>query len=98
MIHEIATITVAPGHEAAFEAGVRAARPLFEAAAGFRSVALERSIEHPARYRLVVGWDTVEHHTIDFRNSPAFGRWRELVGPHFADPPEVDHVAAIDLA
>ena len=97
MIHEIATISVAAGHEEAFEAGVRSARPLFEAAPGFCSLALERSIEHPERYRLVVGWETVEHHTVDFRNSPAFAKWRELVGQHFASAPEVEHVAAIDV-
>ena len=97
MIYEIATIEVAPGREDDFVAGVRAARLLFEAAAGFRSLGLQRSLERPSCYRLVVGWETVEHHIVDFRNSPAFQRWRELVGPCFAAPPIVEHVADIHL-
>ena len=55
-------------------------------------MALERSIEKPARYRLFVKWETVEHHTRDFRNSPDFAEWRKLVGYCFASPPEVEHV------
>jgi len=97
MIYEIATIEVAPEREEAFEAGVRAARPLFDAADGCRSIGLQRSIEHPSRYRLIVGWDTVDHHMVEFRNSPAFDRWRELVGPHFASPPVVEHVSDVSL-
>ncbi len=95
MITEIAEIDVKPGAEAAFEAGVAAAAPLFEAAKGCLSFALTRSIEHPSRYRLLVGWASVEDHTEGFRASPAFAQWRALVGPHFAAPPRVEHVAEV---
>lgn len=97
MVWEIAQIEVRPGDEAAFEKGVAAAVPLFEQAAGCHGVQLRRSVEFPGRYRLVVEWETVEHHNVDFRGSAAFTRWRELVSPYFVAPPEVEHVERVTL-
>lgn len=91
MIKEIASILVAAGHEADFEAGVAQARPLFMRARGCHGVALHRSIENPSQYTLVVDWETVENHMVDFRESADFQEWRKLVGPHFAQPPQVHH-------
>ena len=95
MIHEIAYIEIAPERAAAFEAAVAEAAPHFRAAQGCRSFRLERVIEHPAHYRLVVGWDRVEDHMVTFRNSDGFQRWRELAGPYFATPPRVEHVETV---
>jgi heme-degrading monooxygenase HmoA len=91
MVLEIAEIEVTPGQEAAFEDGVCRAAPLFQAARGYVSLELQRGIEHPSRYRLIVGWETVENHMVDFRDSPAFQQWRALVGATFASPPRVEH-------
>lgn len=91
MVLEIAQIEVKPGHEAAFEEGVAKAAPLFRRAKGCRSMALHRSVEQPARYRLMVEWETLENHTVDFRESADFQAWRALVSDHFAGPPAVEH-------
>ena len=93
MIHEIAHITVQAGKEAEFEAGVAKAAPLFQRARGCRSFALQREIEAPARYRLVVGWDTVDDHMVHFRKSDDFQGWRQLVAHCFDGPPQVVHVS-----
>jgi len=95
MIHEIATITIDPARAAEFEAAVAEARPHFEAAPGCVSFALERSIEHPERYRLVVGWTSVEAHMVDFRATDGFARWRELASPFFVGAPVVEHVTQV---
>ena len=95
MIYEIAQIDVKPGSENEFEAGVRKAAPLFKRAKGCHSMKLERGIEKPDRYRLVVGWETLENHTVDFRGSADFQEWRSLVGHCFAAPPEVEHVQEV---
>jgi heme-degrading monooxygenase HmoA len=92
MILEIAQIDVKPGMEIAFEAGVSKAAPIFQRAKGCKGMGLQRSIEKPTRYRLFVQWETLENHTVDFRNSPDFQEWRQLVGHCFASPPEVEHV------
>ena len=95
MILEIAQIDVTPGQEAAFEAGVTKAVPLFKRAKGCKGVTLQRSHEKPSRYRLFVQWETLENHTVDFRELADFQEWRKLVGPFFAAPPEVEHVREV---
>jgi quinol monooxygenase YgiN len=95
MIIEIAQIDVKPGTEAEFEKGVKQAVPLFRRAKGCRSMELRRSMEKPARYRLFIGWDTVENHTNDFRGSADFQEWRKLVAHCFASPPDVEHVSEV---
>lgn len=92
MIHEVATLIIKPGSEPAFEAAVAQASPLFQQAPGALSLRLERSAENPSEYALTVGWASVEDHTEGFRNSDAFAKWRELVGPHFAEAPQVKHL------
>jgi heme-degrading monooxygenase HmoA len=92
MILEIAQIDVNPGMEAEFEAGVTKAVPIFRRAKGCKGMELKRSIEHPSRYRLLVTWETVENHTVDFRGSADFQEWRKLVGHCFAQAPQVEHV------
>ena len=95
MILEIAQIDVKPGMEAEFEAGVKAAAPLFQRAKGCSGMQIQRSIEKPQRYRLVVKWDTVENHTVDFRGSADFQEWRKLVAHCFAVPPDVEHSSEV---
>ncbi|GGH05172.1 antibiotic biosynthesis monooxygenase family protein [Silvibacterium dinghuense] len=98
MVLEIAQIEVKPGTELEFEEAVRMARPLFVNAAGCLGIELNRTIERPQVYRLFIQWKTLEHHTIDFRQSDAYTEWRNLVSRFFAAPPVVEHqqVVAID--
>lgn len=91
MITEIATLTIDPGQSEAFEAAVAKAAPLFQSAAGCHGMALEQVIETPEKYRLLVQWETVDHHMVTFRESEAFQQWRALAGPYFVEPPSVVH-------
>ncbi|WBY03273.1 antibiotic biosynthesis monooxygenase [Ramlibacter tataouinensis] len=95
MVHEIAVIEVTPGQEAGFEAAVRQAAGLFQSAKGCKGMALQREVERPNVYRLYVAWETLEDHTVAFRGSDAFTRWRALAGPFFASPPQVSHVETV---
>jgi quinol monooxygenase YgiN len=95
VITEFAQIDIKPGANAAFEAAVAAAKPLFLAAEGCHGVELQRCVEQPDRYFLIAQWETLEHHTVKFRQTDAFTRWRELAGPHFAAPPQVLHGARV---
>ncbi len=98
MITEIAQIEIKPGCEADFEAAVGKARTTFGHAKGFNGFELHRSLEKPQRYRLMVKWETLENHTVDFRGSTLFSEWRGLVGPFFAAPPEVEHTETVVAA
>ncbi|RJQ89284.1 antibiotic biosynthesis monooxygenase family protein [Amycolatopsis panacis] len=95
MVTEIAQIEVEAGQEKSFERAVADALPLFDRAEGCHGARLCRSVEFPQRYRLLVDWETVEHHMVRFRESPDFARWRALAGPFFATPPAVEHVSTV---
>jgi heme-degrading monooxygenase HmoA len=92
MITEIAQFDIKPGMEKEFEAGVAKAAPLFKRAKGCRSMRLMDTTERPTFYRLLVEWDTLENHTVDFRGSADFQEWRRLVGHCFATPPVAEHM------
>jgi heme-degrading monooxygenase HmoA len=56
---------------------------------------LERCLEQPNRYVLLVEWETLEDHTVGFRGSAAYEEWRKLLH-HFYDPfPSVEHFERI---
>jgi heme-degrading monooxygenase HmoA len=92
MILELADIRIAPGKNAEFEAAIRrGAETVIAKAKGFRGYKVNRGVESPERYLLTIYWETLENHTVDFRQSPAFAQWRAIVGPFFAAPPVVEH-------
>jgi heme-degrading monooxygenase HmoA len=91
MILEVAILNIRTGEEAAFEAAMQRARPLIEASPGFGGLELRRCVEAPSRYLLLVDWQSVEDHTIGFRQSSRYQEWRKLLH-HFYDPsPTVEH-------
>lgn len=92
MILEHADIRIAPGQQAAFdEAIVRGITTVIAKAQGFRGWKVNRGVERPERYLLMIFWDTLEDHTVGFRQSELFTQWRAIVGPFFAEPPVVEH-------
>ncbi|TWD80750.1 heme-degrading monooxygenase HmoA [Kribbella amoyensis] len=94
MVLEVALIDVLAGQEEAFEASYLLAREQIEKAEGARSIRMTHGIERPTRFVLLVEWDSVEAHE-RFRASEAFGVWRGHIGPHFANPPLVEHYADV---
>lgn len=97
MSHVVEVAEIRVTDPAGFEAAVAAARPYFLAAEGCLDLALHRMIEAPDTYRLLVKWRSVEDHTVTFRASEGFQKWRALASPYFAAPPSVTHSAAVAL-
>jgi heme-degrading monooxygenase HmoA len=95
MVYEIAELQIQPGQEREFEAAVRQAVPIFQRSPGCHGMELQRVVEDAGSYRLVVQWETVEHHTVQFRGGENFAAWRALVGKFFARPPAVKHASAV---
>ncbi len=92
MILELADIRIQPGQQAAFDAAIQhGLHSVIQQARGFRGFKINKGVEHPERYLLMIFWDTLEDHTVHFRESPAFAEWRAIVGPFFAAPPVVEH-------
>ncbi len=91
MILEHACLDVIPGEGERFEEAFGRAQTIIAASPGFRSLRLQRCLERPSRYLLLVEWDQLEDHTEGFRGSPAYQEWRQLLH-HFYDPfPVVEH-------
>ena len=98
MIREVAVLDVRSGDEEAFEAAFAEAKGLISRADGFHLLSLERCVEVPNRYLLLVEWETLEAHTEGFRGSADYQRWRELLH-HFYDPfPTVEHYEVVTTA
>jgi heme-degrading monooxygenase HmoA len=92
MILELADIRIKPGTQAQFDAAIKkGVDSVIAKARGFMAYKVNKGIESPERYILMIFWQTLENHTVDFRESPAFQEWRALVGPYFAGPPVVEH-------
>jgi heme-degrading monooxygenase HmoA len=92
MILEVADIRIAPGQQAAFDEAVRRGlASVVSQAKGFRGWKVNHSIESPERYLLMIFWDTLDDHVVGFRQGPLFPQWRAIVGPFFAQPPQVEH-------
>jgi heme-degrading monooxygenase HmoA len=96
MVIERAALSITPGREADFEAAFAEARKVISESGGFRSLRIARGVESPSTYLLLVEWDSVDAHMTEFRESEHFTRWRELIGPYFAEPPALEHFEPLD--
>jgi heme-degrading monooxygenase HmoA len=56
---------------------------------------LQRCLELPDRYLLLVWWETLEDHTIGFRGSAEYQEWRRQLH-HFYEPfPTIEHFTVV---
>jgi heme-degrading monooxygenase HmoA len=95
MILESAVLDVKPGQAEQFEAAFREAQRIISASPGYVSHELQRCLEKPNRYLLLVRWRRLEDHTEGFRKSEPYQRWKALLH-RFYDPfPVVEHYVAV---
>jgi heme-degrading monooxygenase HmoA len=91
MILEVAPLKVKPGLEGEFEAAFLQAQRIISSMHGFVSHELQRCIERPNEYILLVVWRSLEDHEVGFRQSSEYQEWKRLLH-HFYDPfPMVSH-------
>ena len=95
MILEVAILDVKPGQEAEFESVFEKAQKIISSMNGYVSHQLQKCIENPNRYILLVNWQTLEDHTKGFRESDEYQKWRAMLH-HFYDPfPIVEHYGKV---
>lgn len=96
MILEHCDIEIDPTKGSEFkEAILRGVETVISQSKGFRGYKVNHSVESPQRYILLIYWETLENHTVDFRGSAAFAEWRAIVGPFFVKPPIVEHMTLV---
>jgi heme-degrading monooxygenase HmoA len=98
VITEHAVLEVIAGQEDAFVEAMGTAKALIAASPGFASLRVERCVERPSCFLLLVEWERLEDHTEGFRGSAAYEEWRSALH-HFYDPfPVVEHFEPVVTA
>ncbi|MEH2001921.1 MAG: antibiotic biosynthesis monooxygenase [Nostoc sp.] len=97
MILEVVMLHVKPGLESDFEATFKKASTIISSIKGYLSHELHKCIEVKGKYLLLVRWETLESHTVGFRNSAEFQEWKKLLH-HFYEPsPIIEHFEEIEI-
>ncbi len=95
MVLEVVMLTVKSGMETEYEQAFKQASPLIAASKGYCSHELQRCLEIPCKYVLLVRWETLEDHTVGFKQSPNFQEWKQLLH-HFYEPfPAIEHFTEV---
>lgn len=91
MVLEVAILNVISGEEKEFELAFSKAQDIISTMQGYISHQLQRCIEKPNQYILLVNWQTLEDHTLGFRKSKQYEQWRDLLHHFYRPFPEVEH-------
>ena len=88
---EVAILDVVVGREREFEAAFTQAKSIISSMSGYISHQLKHCVEHDNRYILLVEWQTLEDHTIGFRQSCEYQQWKNLLHEFYSPFPVVEH-------
>ncbi|MEY2856925.1 MAG: hypothetical protein RLZZ74_1237 [Cyanobacteriota bacterium] len=95
MILEIAVLNIKPGMNQQYEAAFAEASQIISSMNGYLSHDLQKCLEIENQYLLLVNWETIEDHTVGFRQSAEYQIWKKLLH-HFYDPfPTVEHYQTV---
>jgi heme-degrading monooxygenase HmoA len=97
MILEVAILKIKPNLNQEFETAFQEASTIIAAIPGYIDHDLQKCLEVDNQYLLLVNWQTLEDHTIGFRQSTEYQTWKNLLH-HFYEPfPIVEHYQACSL-
>jgi heme-degrading monooxygenase HmoA len=95
MILEVAVLKIKPEMSQEFEIAFAEASQIISSMKGYVSHDLQKCLEIDNQYLLLVNWQTIEDHTIGFRQSREYQTWKKLLH-HFYDPfPTVEHYQTV---
>ena len=95
MILEVAMLDVKPDETTEFEAAFNKAQKIISSMNGYASHQLQKCLENPNRYILLVNWQTLEDHTIGFRESDEYQQWRAMLHHFYYPFPTVEHYETV---
>jgi heme-degrading monooxygenase HmoA len=91
MILETAILNVKVGQAEQFENDFKLAQSYIQSISGYIKHSLHKCIEKENQYILLVEWETLESHTIGFRESDVYLKWKALLHHYYEPFPEVLH-------
>lgn len=92
---EVAILSIRAGMTAQFESAFGQADTIIKGMQGYVSHQLQKCLEDDHRYILLVNWQTLEDHTIGFRESADYQRWKELLHHYYEPFPTVEHYSLV---
>lgn len=95
MITEIAILSVRKGLSSEFELVFAKAKELIACQKGYLNHTLTRCIEVEDQYLLLVNWETLEDHTLGFRESSEYQQWSEMLHGFYDPFPIVEHYQSL---
>ncbi|RKL65391.1 antibiotic biosynthesis monooxygenase [Salipaludibacillus neizhouensis] len=98
MIVEAVMLNVKRGMEDDYEEAFREAAKIISSRKGYISHELQRCLEVKGKYLLLVKWETLDDHTVGFRQSEEYQEWKRQLH-HFYDPfPTVEHFEKVPVS
>lgn len=91
MILEVAILNIKKGLSADYEKAFQEAQSIISLMKGYISHELKKCVEQEDKYILLVNWETIEDHEIEFRKSDAYQKWKALLHPFYEPFPIVEH-------
>ncbi|MEH6908396.1 antibiotic biosynthesis monooxygenase [Bacillus sp. AFS006103] len=98
MILESAMLQVKPGMEQEYEESFRKASKIISTMKGYISHELQRCMEVEGKYLLLVKWESLEDHTVGFRQSNEYQEWKALLHRFYHPFPTVEHFEKVNLS
>ena len=98
MILEAVMLQVKSGLEEDYENTFRQASKIISSMPGYIYHNLQRCMEVKGKYLLLVGWETLEDHTVSFRESNEYQEWKKLLHPYYDPFPVVQHFEEVRLS
>lgn len=98
MILEAVMLQVKSGTEVKYENAFRQASKIISSMPGYISHELQHCLEVKGKYLLLIRWETLEDHTIGFRESNEYQEWKKLLHPFYDPFPVVEHYEKVYIS
>ena len=96
MILEVAILNIKPEKVNDFEPTFQIASKIISSMKGYIFHELRKCMENENQYILLVKWESLEDHTVGFRESEEYEEWKALLH-HFYEPfPVVEHYESVE--
>ena len=95
MILEVAILNVESKLQENFEKDFKIASQYISSIKGYKGHSLRKCMENENQYILLVDWENIQNHEVDFRQSDAYLKWKELLHDYYEPFPIVEHYETV---